>query len=170
MSTDTPNLVARVDRRARIAGAAPFLTNGALFANLVPRFPEIKAAIGIDNAVYGVAVAGTVLTGLGSIAAGLAPPPPSSWRNCSSPVPWTRSPTWPCTFTACVRSADTVGSSGAEMSRTIGAGRHGPPLASLRLFPAVGHPAERSRSMVPSRSRSTRSGRMKWPPSGSCAS
>lgn len=101
MSVDTWDRVARVDRRARIAGAALFLTNGALFANLVPRFPEIKADIGIDNAVYGVAVAafplgaflaglaaavlvrrfgsanvavaGTVLTGFGSITAGLAP-------------------------------------------------------------------------------------------------
>ncbi|SIO85375.1 MFS transporter [Nocardiopsis sp. JB363] len=101
MSVDTRVRDTRIDRRARIAGAALFLTNGALFANLVPRFPEIKVAIGIDNAVYGLAVAafpagaflaglaaaalvrgfgsanvavvGTVLTGLGSIAAGLAP-------------------------------------------------------------------------------------------------
>lgn len=78
-----------------------FLTNGALFANLIPRYPEIKAGIGIENAVYGlavaafptgailaglaaatlirrfgsakVAVAGTILTSLGVIAAGLAP-------------------------------------------------------------------------------------------------
>lgn len=101
VSVDTRVRDTRIDRRARIAGAALFLTNGALFANLVPRFPEIKVAIGIDNAVYGLAVAafpagaflaglaaaalvrgfgsanvavvGTVLTGLGSIAAGLAP-------------------------------------------------------------------------------------------------
>jgi len=91
----------QADQRARIAGAALFLTNGALFANLVPRFPEIKAGIGIDNAIYGlalaafptgaflaglasavlirrfgsarVAVVGTVLTGLGALSAGVAP-------------------------------------------------------------------------------------------------
>ena len=31
------------NRRARVAVAALFLTNGALFANLLPRYPEIKA-------------------------------------------------------------------------------------------------------------------------------
>jgi MFS family permease len=89
------------DRRARAAVAALFLTNGALFANLVPRYPEIKSALELDNAVYGLAVAafpagaiiaglgagflvrklgsaqaavaGTILTGLGVLAAGLAP-------------------------------------------------------------------------------------------------
>jgi MFS family permease len=89
------------DRRARAAVAAMFLTNGALFANLVPRYPEIKAALGLDNATYGLAVAafpagaiiaglgagyvvrrlgsaqaavaGTILTGLGVLAAGLSP-------------------------------------------------------------------------------------------------
>src|SRR4051794_21742397 len=88
-------------RRARAAVGALFLTNGALYANLVPRFPEIKAALGLDNAVYGLAVAafpagaivsglaagslvrrfgsgrvavvGTILTGLGALGAGLAP-------------------------------------------------------------------------------------------------
>ena len=39
-----------VDRRARGAVAALFLTNGALFANLLPRYPEIKLALGLDNA------------------------------------------------------------------------------------------------------------------------
>jgi MFS family permease len=89
------------DRRARAAVAAMFLTNGALFANLVPRYPEIKAALDLDNATYGLAVAaypagaivaglgagflvrrlgsaqaavaGTILTGLGVLAAGLSP-------------------------------------------------------------------------------------------------
>ncbi|CAA0120752.1 Inner membrane protein YbjJ [Mycolicibacterium vanbaalenii] len=46
------------NRRARLAVAALFLTNGALFANLLPRFPEIKADLGMSNAVYGGAVAG----------------------------------------------------------------------------------------------------------------
>ena len=44
-------------RRARTAVAALFLTNGALFANLIPRFPEIKADLALDNAAYGVAIA-----------------------------------------------------------------------------------------------------------------
>jgi MFS family permease len=55
------------DRRARAAVAALFLTNGALFANLLPRYPEIKADLEVSNAVYGVAVAafsvGALVTG-----------------------------------------------------------------------------------------------------------
>jgi MFS family permease len=55
------------DRRARVATAALFLTNGALFANLLPRYPEIKADLGLSNSVYGVAIAafsgGALLTG-----------------------------------------------------------------------------------------------------------
>jgi MFS family permease len=55
------------DRRARAAVAALFLTNGALFANLLPRYPEIKADLELSNAVYGVAVAafsvGALVTG-----------------------------------------------------------------------------------------------------------
>jgi len=38
---------------ARIATAALFLTNGAIFANLLPRYPEIKADLHLSNAVYG---------------------------------------------------------------------------------------------------------------------
>ncbi|QHC67971.1 MFS transporter [Rathayibacter sp. VKM Ac-2759] len=88
-------------RRARGAVAALFLTNGALFANLVPRYPEIKADLGLDNAAYGVAiaafpagavvaglaaavvirrlgsgraaVAGTILTAIGTVLAGFSP-------------------------------------------------------------------------------------------------
>ncbi|GJF09284.1 MFS transporter [Mycolicibacterium cyprinidarum] len=56
------------NRRARIAVAALFLTNGALFANLLPRYPEIKADLALSNAVYGIAVAsfsgGALLAGL----------------------------------------------------------------------------------------------------------
>ena len=55
------------DRRARVAVAALFLTNGALFANLLPRYPEIKADLGLSNAGYGVAIAafsvGALVTG-----------------------------------------------------------------------------------------------------------
>lgn len=88
-------------KRARAAVAALFLTNGALFANVLPRYPEIKAALGLDNAGLGLSVAalpagaiiaglaaaviirrfssakvavfGTALTSLGYFAAGLAP-------------------------------------------------------------------------------------------------
>ncbi len=45
------------NRRARIAVAALFLTNGALFANLLPRYPEIKADLALSNSAYGVAIA-----------------------------------------------------------------------------------------------------------------
>ena len=54
-------------RRARGASAALFLTNGALFANLLPRFPEIKTDLGMSNTAFGLAVAafsgGALLTG-----------------------------------------------------------------------------------------------------------
>ena len=91
----------QADRRARGAVAVLFLTNGALLANILPRYPEIKAELGLSNAVYGLSVAsfpvgaiaaglaaaalirrfgsgrlavlGTVLTSLGLLAAGLAP-------------------------------------------------------------------------------------------------
>jgi len=56
------------NRRARIAVAALFLTNGALFANLLPRYPEIKSDLAMSNAAYGGAVAsfsaGALLAGL----------------------------------------------------------------------------------------------------------
>lgn len=89
------------DRRARLAVATLFLTNGALFANILPRYPEIKSALALENATYGLAVAAfptgaivaglgagalirkfgsgkvavfsTILTGLGVLTAGLAP-------------------------------------------------------------------------------------------------
>src|SRR3984893_9383684 len=57
------------DRRARIATAALFLTNGAIFANLLPRYPEIKADLHLSNAVYGAAIA--AFSG-GALMAGLA--------------------------------------------------------------------------------------------------
>lgn len=91
----------RATRRARIAVSALFLTNGALFANILPRYPEIKSALGLDNVGYGLAIAafpagaiaagllaavlirrfgsariaviGTIATGLGLLAAALAP-------------------------------------------------------------------------------------------------
>ncbi len=57
------------NRRARIAVAALFLTNGALFANLLPRYPEIKTELHLSNAVYGAAIA--AFSG-GALVAGLA--------------------------------------------------------------------------------------------------
>ncbi|WP_235501529.1 MFS transporter [Arthrobacter sp. Leaf137] len=88
-------------RRARIGVALLFLTNGALFANLLPRYPAIMDELHLSNAQFGMAVAafplgalvaglgaaalirrfgsaavavlGTVLTGAGVLAAGVAP-------------------------------------------------------------------------------------------------
>jgi len=57
------------DRRARVAVAALFLTNGAIFANLLPRYPEIKADLRLSNAVYGAAIAAF---SAGALVAGLA--------------------------------------------------------------------------------------------------
>lgn len=48
--------------------SALFLTNGALFANILPRYPEIKSALGLDNVGYGLAIAAFPA---GAIAAGL---------------------------------------------------------------------------------------------------
>ena len=56
-------------RRARVAVAVLFFTNGALFANLLPRYPQIKEELGIGNAAYGLAVAAFPT---GAIVAGLA--------------------------------------------------------------------------------------------------
>ena len=62
------DVAAAQDRRARIAVAALFLTNGAIFANLLPRYPEIKTDLGLSNAIYGAAVAafsgGALVAGL----------------------------------------------------------------------------------------------------------
>ena len=58
----------RAARRARVAVAAVFLTNGALYANLVPRFPQLKADLGLSNTELGAAVAAFPL---GSLVAGL---------------------------------------------------------------------------------------------------
>jgi fucose permease len=57
------------DRRARIAVAALFLTNGAIFANLAPRFPELKADLALSNTGYGIVVAAFPV---GALIAGVA--------------------------------------------------------------------------------------------------
>ncbi len=55
--------------RARFAVSALFLTNGALFANILPHYPAIKDGLELSNAAFGVAVAAFPL---GAITAGLA--------------------------------------------------------------------------------------------------
>ena len=105
MTLSTPLRVMPEHRAARAAVAALFFTNGAILANLLPRYPQLKADLGLSNAEYGlavaafpsgalvaglaagalirrfrssrVAVAGTMLTSLGILAAALAP----SWAG-----------------------------------------------------------------------------------------
>nr|WP_222131861.1 MFS transporter [Pseudonocardia sp. C8] len=56
------------ERRARTGVALVFLTNGLVFANVLPRFPQIKTDLALSNAQFGVAVAampvGALLAGL----------------------------------------------------------------------------------------------------------
>ncbi|WAX77428.1 MFS transporter [Streptomyces sp. KMM 9044] len=70
MTTDVLRRTGPAERQARAAVAVLFFTNGALFANLLPRYPQIKADLGIGNAAYGLAVAafpaGAVVAGLGA--------------------------------------------------------------------------------------------------------
>ncbi|CAD5990506.1 MFS transporter [Agreia sp. COWG] len=58
----------RIAQRARVAVGVLFFTNGALIANLLPRYPEIKTELGLTNAAFGAAVAayplGALLVGL----------------------------------------------------------------------------------------------------------
>jgi MFS family permease len=58
-----------VNRQARAAVAMLFLTNGAVFANLLPRYPQLKAELGLSNAALGTAIAAFPL---GALIAGLA--------------------------------------------------------------------------------------------------
>jgi MFS family permease len=57
-------------RRARTAVGACFFVNAVLYANLIPRFPEVKAELGLSNAALGAALAalplGALLAGLSS--------------------------------------------------------------------------------------------------------
>ena len=57
-------------KRARLAVAALFFTNGALFANILPRYPEIKDMFGLSNSAYGITIAmfpvGAILAALAS--------------------------------------------------------------------------------------------------------
>src|SRR3954453_4386246 len=57
-------------RRARAAVGACFFVNAVLYANLVPRFPELKADLGLSNSSLGAALAclplAALLAGLSS--------------------------------------------------------------------------------------------------------
>ncbi|MGC5016814.1 MFS transporter [Streptosporangium sp. DT93] len=64
----SPGAPTRRTRLARAAVAALFLTNGAVFFNVVPRYPEIKADLGLSNVVFGTALAGYPI---GALLAGL---------------------------------------------------------------------------------------------------
>ncbi|VEG41737.1 arabinose efflux permease family protein [Mycolicibacterium flavescens] len=69
MAPDQQETAEAQSRRARLAVAALFLTNGAVFANLLPRYPEIKTDLGMSNSAYGAAVAAF---SAGALAAGLS--------------------------------------------------------------------------------------------------
>jgi len=56
-------------RRARVAVGILFFTNGAIFANLLPRYPALKAELGLADVEFGAAVAASPL---GALIAGLA--------------------------------------------------------------------------------------------------
>ncbi len=58
-------------RRARWAVSALFLTNAVLYANLVPRFPDLRDALGLSNASLGTALAAAPV---GALCAGLFAP------------------------------------------------------------------------------------------------
>lgn len=68
MSAVPLNAPTRQARLARTAVAVLFLTNGAAFFNVVPRYPQIKADLGVSNAVFGIALTGYPI---GALLAGL---------------------------------------------------------------------------------------------------
>ena len=68
-ATKTPERPTLAARHARVAVAVLFFTNGALFANLLPRYPEIKETLDLSNAAFGAAVAAFPL---GALIAGLS--------------------------------------------------------------------------------------------------
>ena len=57
-------------RRARLAVGGCFFVNAVLYANLVPRLPEVKAELGLSNSALGAALAalplGALLAGVSS--------------------------------------------------------------------------------------------------------
>jgi MFS family permease len=65
----TPPTASSDARHARVAVSVLFFTNGALIANLLPRYPQIKADLDLTNAAFGTAVAAYPL---GALIAGLS--------------------------------------------------------------------------------------------------
>jgi MFS family permease len=63
-----PAAAPRDASRARFAVSVLFFTNGAIFASILPRYPEIKDALDLSNTAFGAAVAayplGALLAGL----------------------------------------------------------------------------------------------------------
>ena len=68
MSVTSPRATAAQLNRARLGVGLIFLANGAGFASLVPRLPEVKAELGLTNALFGTAIAAFPA---GAFAAGL---------------------------------------------------------------------------------------------------
>jgi MFS family permease len=71
MSASSPTTVSTSTRRARAAVSVVFLVNAVLYANLVPRLPEVKDDLGLSNAELGAAIAAMPL---GALLAGLLAP------------------------------------------------------------------------------------------------
>jgi hypothetical protein len=55
--TPTDAAPTRQLRHARVAVALCFFLNAVLYANLVPRLPEVKADLGLSNSSLGAALA-----------------------------------------------------------------------------------------------------------------
>ncbi|KRD43861.1 fucose permease [Cellulomonas sp. Root930] len=71
MTSPLPSTVSRTARRARAAVSVVFLVNAVLYANLVPRLPEVKDRLDLTNAALGAAIAAMPL---GALLAGLLAP------------------------------------------------------------------------------------------------
>jgi MFS family permease len=72
LPTPTDAAPTRQLRQARVAVALCFFLNAVLYANLVPRLPEVKADLGLSNSSLGAALAALPL---GALLAGLASAP-----------------------------------------------------------------------------------------------
>ncbi len=72
MTTPLDNPRAPALHRARVAVSALFFCNGAMYASILPRYPEIKTALGLSDAAYGLAIAalpvGALVSGLAAAA------------------------------------------------------------------------------------------------------
>jgi len=71
--TGRPAAPTRRLRNARLATGALFFTNGAIFSNLLPRYPSVKDGLDLTNTEFGLVViafpVGAILAGLGAAAA-----------------------------------------------------------------------------------------------------